>query len=214
MEPIEINTFGLDLTAIPPGNGYVIYVSDASGNDYSFGGVDDNFTPPFDIISPQEQLQLVLDYDAQNQEINFYTNSDAYSFTWFFNGSPDASLQTQEISVIQSGLYGVSISDEYGCSIYADTLVQMIGVEELFIESFEVYPNPTDGLVSIHYDLPSKSPSTLRIISLLGELIYEMEFEESKRVEAKLDLFDLSAGVYLVELDLDGEKIHRRLSVK
>ena len=31
-----------------------------------------------------------------------------------------------------------------------------------------------------------------------------MEFEESKRVEAKLDLFDLSAGVYLVELDLDG----------
>ena len=78
---------------------------------------------------------------------------------WFFNGSPDASLQTQEISVIQSGLYGVSISDEYGCSIYADTLVQMIGVEEFFIESFEVYPNPTDGLVSIHYDLPSKSPS-------------------------------------------------------
>ena len=44
LEPIEINTFGLDLTAIPPGNGYVIYVSDASGNDYSFGGVDDNFT--------------------------------------------------------------------------------------------------------------------------------------------------------------------------
>ena len=74
----------------------------------------------------------------------------------------------------------------------------------VFIESFEVYPNPTDGLVSIHYDLPSKFPSTLRIISLLGELIYEMEFEESKRVEAKLDLFDLSAGVYLVELDLDG----------
>ena len=121
---------------------------------------------------------------------------------------------TQEISVIQSGLYGVSISDEYGCSLYVDTLVQMIGVEEFFIESFEVYPNPTDGLVSIHYDLPSKSPSTIRIISLLGELIYEMEFEESKRVEAKLDLFDLSAGVYLVELDLDGEKIHRRLSVK
>ena len=35
LEPIEVNTFGLDISAIPPGDGYVIHVSDASGNNYS-----------------------------------------------------------------------------------------------------------------------------------------------------------------------------------
>jgi len=214
LEPIEINTFGLDLTAIPPGNGYVIYVSDASGNEYSYGGTDYNFTLPFDIIEPEDQLQLVIDYDEDDQEISFETNADSYDFTWHVNNVPNQTIDTELITDIQNGLYGLYLRNDLGCSLYVDTLVETIGIEELTLESLEVYPNPTDGLVNIIYDLPQSKASTIRVISLTGKLLQTIELEESLRVETSLRLFDLSAGIYLLEIEVDERKLYRRLSIE
>jgi len=221
LEPIEINTFGLDIVQesdttykiidIPQGDGYLVYVSDASDNEYSFGSTDYNFTLPFDITAPEEQLQLVLDYDEDDQEISFVTNADGYEFIWSVSGVPNQAIDTELITGVENTSYGIYLRDKFGCSLYVDTLVENVGIEELHIGSLEVYPNPTDGLVNINYDLLQSSASTIRVISLAGKLLQTIELEENIRVETSLRLFDLSAGVYLIEIEVDEQKLYRRL---
>ena len=214
LEPIEVNTFGLNLTEIPPGDGYIIHVSDASGNDYSFGGSDYNFTPPFSITEPQEQLQLIIAHDVADNQIYFVTNADAPDYTWYFNNVADESIITESFTPLENGFYGVDITDEYGCSIYKDMLLENVSISELSLESLELYPNPADGWVNIKYDLPENTSSTIRVISLTGNLLYEVELEANDRVEQSIPLFDISAGVYLVEIEINDQKLYRRLSIK
>jgi len=214
LEPIEVNTFGLDLTAIPPGDGYVIHVSDASGNNYSLGGSDYNFTPSFSITQPQEQLQLIVGYNQVDDQIYFVTNADAPEFTWYFNNVADESINTDSFTPQENGVYGVDITDEFGCSLFEDILFESVSISELSLESLEIYPNPSDGWVNIKYDLPKNTSSTIRIISLTGKLMYQIVLEANDRVEQSVPLFDISAGVYLVEIEIDDQKLYRRLSIK
>ena len=215
LEPIQVNTFGLDITAIPPGDGYVIHVSDASGNDYSFGGSDYNFTPSFSITEPQEQLQLIVGYNQVDDQIYFATNSDAPEFTWYFNNVADETITTDSFTPEENGVYGVDITDEFGCSLFEDILFESVSISELSVESIEVYPNPANRWVNIKYDLPKKLPSTIRLISLTGKLINKIDFEANNRVEQLIPLFDMSAGVYMVEIEIDGKKkLYKSLSIK
>ena len=215
MEPIEVNTFGLDLNEIPPGDGYIIHVSDASGNDYLFDGSDEfNFTPSFSITEPQEQLQLIVGHNVADNQIYFATNSDAPEYTWYFNSVADESITTDSFTPTENGFYGVDITDEYGCSIYEEILLENVSISELSLESLEVYPNPADDWVNIKYDLPEKTSSTIRVISLTGKLLYEIDLEANDRVEQSIPLFDISTGVYLVEIEIEDQKLYRRLSIK
>jgi len=214
LEPIEVNTFGLDTTAIPPGDGYVIHVSDASGNNYSLGGSDYNFTPSFSITEPQEQLQLIVGHDQADDQIYFVTNADEPEFTWYFNNVADESINTDSFTPQENGVYGVDITDEFGCTLFEDVLFENVSVSELSVESLEVYPNPADGWVNIKYDLPENISSTIRLISLTGKLIYKIDLEANNRVEQSIPLYDISAGVYLVEIEIDDQKLYRRLSIK
>ena len=75
-------------------------------------------------------------------------------------------------------------------------------------------------LATIVFDPKGSDGSTDEMIPKLSEIIVSVD-GDVKKVEnqgshdfAYPQKRKLSAGVYLVELDLDGEKIHRRLSVK
>ena len=214
LAPIEVNTFGLNLNAIPPGEGYVIYVSDASGNEYSFGGLELNFIAPFDVLAPEDQFQVVIDYDENDQEVSFATNASSYDFDWYINNTLDLSITTELIEDIENGLYGVSVTDEFGCTLYVDTLVSTVDIQELSLDDLEMYPNPTSGLVYVNFSLPQSSVSTVSVISLTGKKLYSKELEESMKVQTTLPLFDLSAGVYFVEIEVDNKKLYKRLSIK
>jgi len=215
LEPIEVNTFGLDLNEIPPGDGYIIHVSDASDNDYLFDGSDEfNFTPSFSITEPQEQLQLVVEHNVADNQIYFVTNSDAPEYIWYFNSVEDSSITTDSFTPIENGFYGVAITDEYGCSIYDEILLENVSISELSHESLEIYPNPANDWVNIMYDLQEKTSSTIRVISLTGKLLYENDIEANDRVDQSIPLFDISTGVYLIEIEIQGKKLYRRLSIK
>jgi len=87
-------------------------------------------------------------------------------------------------------------------------------VEEFNSVAMEIYPNPTDGMVNVHYNLPEKMSSTLRVISLTGEVLEIIQMDPAERVKAVLELHDLSAGLYLLEIEVDQQKAYKRITVK
>jgi hypothetical protein len=212
--PIEINSFGVDLNQIPPGEGYLIYISDASGLEYSFGGQAPNFIPSFDIHAPEIQIEVELDYDEGDQEISFSTNSEDYNFAWYVNDELDLSLDTEQITNIQNGLYALSFVDEYGCEVYLDTLILNVGLDELQMQTLEIYPNPSEGIVNISYELNDKSLSRIRLISITGEILRIFDMESKVFVEKSINLSDLNAGIYLIEIESKKQTIRKRILLK
>ena len=192
----------------------MLFMSRMQVVNYSFGGLDYNFTPSFSITEPLEQLQLIVGYNQVDDEIYFATNADAPEFSWYFNNVIDESINTDSFTPQENGIYGVDITDEFGCSLFEDILFESVSISELSVESLEIYPNPANEWVNIKYVLPKNTTSTIRLISLTGELIYMIDLEANNRVEHLIPLFDISAGIYLVEIDVDDQKLYQRLSIK
>ena len=155
-----------------------------------------------------------MGYNQPDDQIYFVTNSDNPEFTWYYNNVADESINTDSFTPQENGVYGVDITDEFGCSLYEDILIENVSISELSHESLEIYPNPANDWVNIKYDLQEKTSSTIRVISLTGKLLYENDLEANDRVEQSIPLYDISAGVYLVEIDIDDQKLYRRLSIK
>ena len=63
-------------------------------------------------------------HDQSDDQIYFVTNADAPEFTWYFNNVADESINTDSFTPQENGVYGVDITDEFGCSLFEDILFE------------------------------------------------------------------------------------------
>jgi hypothetical protein len=73
---------------------------------------------------------------------------------------------------------------------------------------FRIYPNPSSGLIFIESDQPWKGGETIRIYSVLGQLIEEFTFAEGQR-KTGIQL-NTAKGIYLYQLTEPNGKVIRR----
>ena len=224
--PIEIDVFGrgiiengiasvsktdttYKIVDIPEGTGYRIYVADASSDEYSFG--DSNYSPSFDI----RKLALDLEYDEAREYLSFTTNASEYTHKWHRDNEL-LSSDSESLNDVANGLYIVEVTDQYDCIVKdsIEVVKSTVGVEELDEMALEIYPNPSDGLVYVNYNLAQESVSSIQVISLTGELVHRVQLERNARVETALDLQGLSAGMYLLQIDVNEQIVHRRITIK
>ena len=81
------------------------------------------------------------------------------------------------------------------------------GVAETTIEDVFVFPNPTKGLLRIT-NTSEKSVDMIYIYDLKGRLV------KSKSVSDFIDLTDLTEGLYLVKVLIDGNFVYQKVMVK
>jgi hypothetical protein len=90
------------------------------------------------------------------------------------------------------------------CGIITDTLNFTVGLEDLSMTNFRLYPNPTMGKFDIEFEIGASSNLQFRIMNLTGNLILDNnEYHQSGRVKKSFDLRNLSAGIYLLEMKSD-----------
>lgn len=76
-------------------------------------------------------------------------------------------------------------------------------LKENYKNDIIVYPNPTNGLITVS----SNQPFKLNIFNLLGEEVY---FNEFKNDSYQVDLSNLNNVIYLMKLDLENSKTETR----
>jgi uncharacterized delta-60 repeat protein len=74
-----------------------------------------------------------------------------------------------------------------------------IGITETRSSKFRIFPNPTDGMVAVHYDLPGIHPGILKIIDVTGG-VHRHEFLLAGSHEHVIRTDDLPSGIYLLEI--------------
>ncbi|MFH2143762.1 MAG: choice-of-anchor L domain-containing protein [Bacteroidota bacterium] len=119
---------------------------------------------------------------------------------YFYNWSNGAT--TEDITDLLPGVYCVTISDGSGCEmLICDTVDYFVVSQDADNNplSFSIYPNPTNGIISIDYILEDKEGNSIHIYNVLGELIYSEKIND-KSGSTTIDLGENLPGVYYVTI--------------
>lgn len=91
---------------------------------------------------------------------------------------------------------------------------QSLSIESLKdLVDLNVFPNPANGQVNVQFTAEKPGTALIRIIDLLGKSVIEpiISNVQNGSQSFNLNLNSVSAGLYTVELEIDGLKFHRKL---
>ncbi|HAW20376.1 MAG TPA: hypothetical protein DCX14_09350 [Flavobacteriales bacterium] len=123
--------------------------------------------------------------------------------TYFWN----TGATTQMLNVALSGDYSVVVQDTNGC-VTTDTVkikIWTTGLNETSIGSFEIYPNPTSGLVVLAFNDWSAN-GKLTIIDAKGAVVKNQQLNASPGTNLELDLSGLTNGHYILSIETEGQR--------
>ncbi len=134
---------------------------------------------------------------------------DPTDVTWFATEA-DAMNNTNPLplnTLLEDGntYYAVNIVDGCLSDPFAVTVIVTLGVNEFNESNFSVYPNPTDGMLTLEH---TGNISEIIVSNLLGQHILNLLPENSK---VDVDLSSFAKGVYLVTVS--SEKYRKTIRI-
>lgn len=82
-------------------------------------------------------------------------------------------------------------------------VTSVVGVEEFSVASgFNVYPNPSNGLVNLNYSLTANTKVSVEVVDMLGNIVMfqNMGTQNTGSYTNAIDMTSLSAGVYMMNV--------------
>ncbi len=82
-------------------------------------------------------------------------------------------------------------------------VTSVVGVEEFSVASgFNVYPNPSNGLVNLNYSLTANTKVSVEVVDMLGNIVMfqNMGTQNTGSYTNTIDMTSLSAGVYMMNV--------------
>jgi PKD repeat protein len=105
-----------------------------------------------------------------------------------------------------------------GNNIYLDDInisSSVAGIENIETEiGLNIYPNPSAGNINITFNLDQKHTISIQVTDMLGRLIESIPVQSYAEGEAMITLDTKTAyqaGVYLVNMDVDGQRISKKI---
>ena len=196
----------LDVTGGKPGYSYLWYNNDTTSylNDLPAGTyvvlvTDANNCSNIHEVTIDQPNPLQTSITANNSIIDLTVEggSQPYTFEWY---SPYEVANTEDITNPLPGFYEVLITDAYGCqaSDYAYVANNSLGLTDNTSDEFEIYPNPSNGEVTIQ----KNSEFDLMITTTSGQQVVV-----NKTFTNKASITNLANGVYLVTVDNQTKKL-------
>lgn len=126
------------------------------------------------------------------------------SLSWDFgDGSPLVYGTTPTHLYTVNNTYDVVVTAIGECDTDSDTItitVAGISVEENMIHTFNVYPNPSAGVITVELDEVQGENATIALTDLQGRTLETIEADLSDGRTIQMDLSDLPRGVYMLRV--------------
>ncbi len=134
-----------------------------------------------------------------------------YSLQWYNASTPIPGATGLWYCSHASGTYGLVVTDlATGCTnSFTASVVNnpnyncLTGADAPDLQAFDMVPNPTPGSVLLRLQAPLKSDGFIRVWDATGRVVQSLQIA-SGMDEISLELGDLSAGVYAVEILAEG----------
>lgn len=137
-------------------------------------------------------------YLAMNKAV-YYTNDSLIEWKLFSNNLPNSTINDIEVNNIENHV----VISTYGRGIWRSPVapsslkVDNTNVLEINSNSLVLFPNPTNGFVSINTVI--NEPVTLNVYNFTGQLVLNVNYAKISK-ETNFDFSHLPAGTYLLNL--------------
>ncbi len=156
-------------------------------------------------------LQTPLPPYFEGDDITLCAPSDATGASYNWAGPNNFSgtmlcATVNNVSISQSGIYSVTVTDIHGCKGFANAeiVVEVVSiVEPDKAWELRVGPNPSNGIVQIWTEKPFHRKLEIIVFDANGCRIRDLEMETPTLT---LNMTDLPIGLYVLRIS-DGEKI-------
>lgn len=189
------------------------YISDGSGpRDYH------NSTTCMWMIDPPGATELTINFTSFNTE-------EIYDMVKVFD------LETQELLAefsgdnpppavtSPSGRMFLTFATNYtitapGWEAYYET--DLVEIDEAQLDqSLKIFPNPASDHVNLSWISDRPKNMSISVSNMSGkQLIHLIENSLSGQNHIKIDVLELSAGIYLIEVGDDAEKVYRKIVIE
>ncbi len=140
------------------------------------------------------------------------------SYQWYKDGVAVSGATSANYSITTSANYSVAVQQFSQCPVIQSTPLQVnyIGVNELnaSIQKFAVYPNPSKGSFNLNFVSNSNQKITFTIVDITGKVIQTSTQAVSTGQNNIAFDTQLSAGIYMIELNASGVNYTQRLVIE
>lgn len=172
-------------------------------------------------VHPLPDAQLSNQSVCGNRTILIEASSqDFVSYLWQPGGETTSAIQ---VDTTGRGLgtfdFTVAITDIHGCS-GTDTVsvnfYDCTGIEEPGKSSgFEIYPNPGNGLITIHSKTVPAGEYSLKVYNAINALVYsESTISVKGEFSKNIDLRNLASGVYLMRFENSANSWSKQMIIR
>ena len=148
---------------------------------------------------------------AGEQSVTVNAGGAFEDYNWS-NGATTAS-----VTFTNSGTYSLTVSDTNGCSTTDTITVQIwpLGVNQVEATSMSVYPNPSTGLFNLSLNNVPADQIEIMVLTLNGQVVTTTTANASNGVvNDVVDLSNQAAGIYLLQVNINGSVSTLRLNVQ
>ncbi len=137
-------------------------------------------------------------------------NTAGTTYQWYFGGVPIAGATSSTYTgspTLPLGNYECTITNSFGCSSDTGsfTVTTLTGINELSSgNNFVIYPNPTNGNVTLSVNTGKEGDYTLEIADVLGRTVYSGSIHVKGTYTGNIDLSGYGKGIYLVSVKSTG----------
>lgn len=203
------------ISGLTPGSGYDIYVADTCGGDTLWTPVLLDSTA----VGPLPSLNVSSSQDTATMTYADYTlvsgAVDADSVYWDFGAGMTASGMSTTQTFNVNDTVTVTVTAFNGCgstTVTYDLYVQDISVVESALDrSFNLFPNPSTGAVTVSFDLDTRSDVTLTVVNGMGQPVVVEALGSLNSYNGQLDLSNLPKGMYIVQISTETHVVNQRV---
>ena len=143
--------------------------------------------------------------------LNVSGGQSPYTITWDTDPVQNGPI-AQNLS---NGVYNYTIVDALGCTITGQVTIIYVGIEEITgLQQFEFYPNPANDILNLTIQFEQNKDFTIQIMNSLGQSVMDLGTSNGTHFRNDIDLSNLNAGFYYVNVDVDGFRLTKKLIVK
>ncbi|MEO9485917.1 MAG: PKD domain-containing protein [Ekhidna sp.] len=159
-----------------------------------------------DVITTSALHEPIISQTFNNDGTYTLTVTDGDSHQWLRNGEIiDGETGTSiTVTVGDGGEFTVLVTIG-SCQVETRSLI----VNSVLESSLSIYPNPAEDYVTLKSGIVTTG--NYRILNLTGNVVIKGEIDSN---ETKIDVSELSDGIYLLKLDSKGESAVRRIVVE
>lgn len=157
---------------------------------------------------------------SNSLDMNFYDFSmNATTYAWDFGDGGTSTDPNPMHTFPLPGNYTVTLTVTNSCGedVYTFIVpVKTVGIPELDIEKFTIYPNPTDGNLMVRFNSTISQSINIKVMNMVGQQLFGDAVNNfSGAFQKSYDLSALPSGVYLFQIATEkGSRTERVIVAK